>query len=1424
MRLRRTKKTLRGVSMLVAASMLFGALPVAAGAAGAAGAGQGAGAQAFADMPSDWSTSALQHAVANGLLRGADGKINPNAQLTRAEMASIVVRMFGASVKGDLAAFEDVAPGAWYAPDMAIAYHMGAVGGSNGQMRPKDAVTREEAFTILARVFKLQPAEASNVAFADAGELSAWAKGSVHAIANAGYVHGADGKLNPKGRMTRAEFAQTLDNMIKQYVRSAGVVTEVAQGNVLINAPGVMLDNVTVNGDLILGDGVGNGEITLHNVNVTGRMVVRGGGENSVIIKGNSSVSRVIVSRIDGVVSVKVQDDARVEVVYVDDGSDDVNVQGTVGSIAVAAPEVTVTARKATMKEVSISGEHSRVIVDEDSSADTVTVNAEAAGARVDVAGTVGAVATAAEGTEVAGAGKVAKVEVKSGGANAKITTPGTSISVAAGVTGVTGGGGAAIAGGTSAVNNGAGSDLVRPSSPVTSTPDRTPPVIALKGEATVHVAYGSDYADAGVTVTDNQDSALSATVTYTKNGEPVSSIDTTSAGTYVVHYNVRDTAGNPAAEATREVVVDQAAPPVISNVGIASNNESPGVAAIGDTITLTFTADVPVTKLDNFKINGSNPDTFTNVGSVYTATHLVDDGDPVTGEPATFQINVKNAQGIYSLTVEATTDGSAVTIVRKPAVASVSPAAGPAAGGTSVTLAGTGFTDATDVTFGDAPAASFTVDSDTQITAVAPAGTAGAADVTVTKVGGTGTKTGGFTYVAAPAIAGISPAVGPEAGGTSVTITGIGFTGATAVAFGGEPVTGYTIVSDTQITATVPAGTAGAANVAVTTIGGTGTKVGGFTYVAAPATVSVSPSAGPAAGGTSVTITGTGFTGATAVNFGGEAAASFEVDSNTQITAVAPAGTAGAVDVTVTTIGGTATAAAGYTYVAAPTIASVSPSAGPTVGGTIVTIAGTGFTGATAVTFGGTAATGFTLVSNTQIVATAPAGSAGSANVAVTTIGGTGTKAAGYTYVAAPTIASVSPSAGPTAGGTSVTITGTGFTGATAVTFGGMPAISFAVFSDTMIVATSPAAAPGSANLAVTTSGGTGTKAGGFTYVGVPSITSISPAAGPDSGGNIVTISGSGFTGATAVTFDGMPGSITGIVTDTQLTVIVPSSWFTGSADVTVTSFGGSTTATAGYTFVATPVVNAISPAYGSVAGGTLVTIAGNGLTDAASVTFGGEAAVSFTVISDTQISATVPAGMEGAVDVVVTTAGGMGTVIGGFTYVAAPTVTSISKPIGPDSGGNTVTITGSGLYWTTGVTFGGVSVYDYTPISPTQLNVIVPAGMAGAPVDVTVTTYGGSGTLTGSYTYAAMPNIIQISPTAGPVTGGTAVVITGSGFAHTTEVWFGGEKVPFTINSDTQITLVTPASAPGFVDVIVMGEGGSSTVSDAFTYIAEP
>lgn len=157
------------------------------------------------------------------------------------------------------------------------------------------------------------------------------------------------------------------------------------------------------------------------------------------------------------------------------------------------------------------------------------------------------------------------------------------------------------------------------------------------------------------------------------------------------------------------------------------------------------------------------------------------------------------------------------------------------------------------------------------------------------------------------------------------------------------------------------------------------------------PTVASVSPAVGPLTGNTTVTITGTDFTGASAVKFGSNNAQSFTVESPTMITAVSPAGVKGTVDVTVTVPAGTSPTAPAdrFTYLVAPAVTKLAPKTGPGTGGTIVTITGKELSGATAVSFGANAAKRFTVNSSTSITAESPAGAAGTVNVVVTTPGG---------------------------------------------------------------------------------------------------------------------------------------------------------------------------------------------------------------------------------------------------------------------------------------------------------------------------------------------------------------------------------------------------------------------------------------------------
>jgi hypothetical protein len=315
----------------------------------------------------------------------------------------------------------------------------------------------------------------------------------------------------------------------------------------------------------------------------------------------------------------------------------------------------------------------------------------------------------------------------------------------------------------------------------------------------------------------------------------------------------------------------------------------------------------------------------FTGATGVKFGTGIGTDVTVVSDTEVT-AVSPSAALGVHHITVTGPGGTSPVnasddyTYLGPPAITSVSPNAGPLNGG-SVTITGSGFTSATAVAFGTVAASGFTVVSDSEITALAPAVTTpGVRNISVTTPNGTSATVPAdqFDYAVQAAITSVSPSSGPQQGGTTVTLTGTGFTGATVVDFGTVAGTDLTVLSDSSLTVVSPAGDAGHdPELQVTAPGGKSllnTKYR-FTYTG-PIITSISPNSGSTAGGTAVTIDGSGFTGASRVTFGGTPATDVTVVSDTEITAVTPAKAAGVTHVSVTTPDGTSQTAP-FTYVA---------------------------------------------------------------------------------------------------------------------------------------------------------------------------------------------------------------------------------------------------------------------------------------------------------------------------------------------------------------------------------------------------------------------------------------------------------------------------------------------------------------------------
>jgi hypothetical protein len=571
----------------------------------------------------------------------------------------------------------------------------------------------------------------------------------------------------------------------------------------------------------------------------------------------------------------------------------------------------------------------------------------------------------------------------------------------------------------------------------------------------------------------------------------------------------------------------------------------------------------------------------------------------------------------------------------------------------------------------------------------------------------------------------------------------------------------------------------------------------------APPSVTGLNPNSGPTAGGTSVTITGYDFYDVSGVSFGTNPAQSFTVVSPTEIIAVSPPGNPGPVDVTITTAYGTSITSPldVFTYFAPPVISTLTPSEGPTTGGTSVTISGTGLTGGT-VTIDGNPVTAICTADSCTF--TTPPGTVGPVPVVVTTPGGTSNTLT-YTYVAVPALTSLTPDEGPTTGGTSVTISGTGLTDGT-VTINGNPVTAICT-ADSCTFTTPPATA-GPVPVVVTTPGGGASNTLTYTYVAVPALTSLTPDEGPTTGGTTVTITGTGLTGGT-VTIDGNP--VTAICTADSCTFTTPPGTV-GPVPVVVTTPGGGASNTLTYTYVAVPSLTSLKPDEGPTKGGTSVTISGTSLSDG-TVTLGG-GTVAATCTADSCTFST-PAHAAGPVPVIVTTPGGGASNTLTYTYIPGPALLSLKPNEGPTAGGTRVTISGTDL---TGgsVTIGGASVQS--TCSPSACTFTTPRHTAG-PVHVIVTTPGGaSNPLT--YTYVGQPSISSVRPPSGPTTGGTHVTVRGANLAGA-RVTIAGINVVATC-TENACTFITPPHAAGEVAVAAASVGGSA--HGPFTYVPVP
>lgn len=523
-----------------------------------------------------------------------------------------------------------------------------------------------------------------------------------------------------------------------------------------------------------------------------------------------------------------------------------------------------------------------------------------------------------------------------------------------------------------------------------------------------------------------------------------------------------------------------------------------------------------------------------------------------------------------------------------------------------------------------------------------------------------------------------------------------------------------------------------------------------------------------------------------------------------------------------------------------AVTVESLAPERGPLVGGTRIKVVGAGFVEGCTVEVDG-ASVPAELVSATELAfVTPPRINAGKAPVQVV-VGDQKSEPVFFEFARPepPAIVSITPASGPLAGDTELVIAGLHFVDGAVVRVGDIPATVRFDAAIQLRVTTPPRITAGKVDVRVELPDGQSAVAkDAFEYERArpPKIERVTPTRGPAIGGTVLTVEGTGFAPGCVVDVGGE--KVTPTVEGDRLTVLTPKSAVGGTVYVSVVNPDGQVDLVSdGFEYDEPrdpPQIEDVWPRRGLPETPARITIEGRGFALPCRVEVGG-------VVCDVQqltareIVATVPGRAAiGEVDVVVTNPDGQThTLKGGFAWLPPaiePTVASVLPARGPLLGGTTIVLHGAGFDDKT-----YVQILDQVVIGKLfgdgRLSVVTPRAAKIGPVDIRVmNSEGGSCTVEGGFTYELLelPVVTGVAPVKGPVTGGTKVVIEGTGFQKETAILIdrGTKPQNIVVESATRIVVtMPPGERPGVVDLrIVCPDGQSITRTKAFLYEAIP
>lgn len=248
----------------------------------------------FTDTSNYWAKEEIAQWADYGVVNGYnDGSFKPSNNITRAEMSTLLDNVMQYVESGENN-FSDLNGNEWYAD--SILKNVGAEninGYTDGTVGATKNITRQEVAVMICKAFDITPINGAT-SFADDTQIADWAKPSVNALAQGGYINGREGNLYaPTDEITRAEVVKMLDNLIADLYNTAGTFSDVQTGNVLVNTEDVELKDTVIEGNLFIAAGVGEGDFTLDNVQVEGEVIVEGGGTNSVKFINGSTAKEV---------------------------------------------------------------------------------------------------------------------------------------------------------------------------------------------------------------------------------------------------------------------------------------------------------------------------------------------------------------------------------------------------------------------------------------------------------------------------------------------------------------------------------------------------------------------------------------------------------------------------------------------------------------------------------------------------------------------------------------------------------------------------------------------------------------------------------------------------------------------------------------------------------------------------------------------------------------------------------------------------------------------------------------------------------------------------------------------------------------------------------------------------------------------------